>query len=1047
MEEVTMITKKKTIKTIVCCASACSALALTGLASLKLQQPNHEVFATGVESIPVSITNSNFNSTTNSNYPFNPSSYEAYIGNAKVNSSNEDLNITAGVINLTNEKYENKFSSAKRTSLDNYVLMIDSTKEEENKTLYHTANYGFRTSSSFSLDADSKYMFTVDVFTATDANIASIYLYDSEGKVFSSQTNIRSHNKWTTYTFFVSTNNMSSLSLKLGMYLEGAGIVLFDNISGQKLSESNYDFNKSILNSDKYVEVDKVNNIVDTYNINSQGELQNIDNLKADNKSKLIAYTELGKDSSKTVVNDSDGTFNSALLIENTKDSYVQYETIDDFFTFKQNSIYKLSINVKTKDLTGTANLKLVRTDIDEDDKDFETDFNENQNKTINITSNTVSSTNSVTNDYKTYSFLINTHPFKDVSYKLYIGLGQDIDNMAKGKMYVSQIEVSKIDYNTYNSATTGSGTEKIDFVSTYAYNNSKIRLNNGEFNAFKIADHINQMPATPVDWSVETGSGTQKHGVVNTLTFDEDLKHLNLSNLKNPNPNVNQNVLMMYNATADTLSYKSATKTLAANSYHKFEINVQTQNAPLKVALVTTKGETEFELCSKIVNTNYSSEYVTLYVHTPNQELNVALKLTLETESFGYAYVDDARFDYLLTATQLEQEFNNASNSTFTSVTDLANLMSANSTNNFASTTLFASENNASVTSGIITLKTAGLNEIIYEETDLNKFNSLNTNAVYGIRATDDVNYVTTSNIGFNLTSGDDKYYKITVYAYTQNLSSNDSSVDDKLLGASIKLSEFSESFTNIQSNNCWTPYTFYIQAKNTTTTYLELSLGSENSKTKGDVFFGNIIFDDSITAEEFNNAVSSDIVKVIKNETTPLPETTPETKNSKSSSISWIFLIPGLLTALAIIIAVVGIAIRKIKWKKPVKKSKGSYDRNKTVSIQYYTRKATTLREEKLRELKADLDKINNQRKTFEETYKQDLTKLREMKIKRANPSEIAKLEKELKKNQKLSANLGVTVNRITDEINYTKTDTYLNNLIKKLSRENNTDNKENN
>ena len=121
--------------------------------------------------------------------------------------------------------------------------------------------------------------------------------------------------------------------------------------------------------------------------------------------------------------------------------------------------------------------------------------------------------------------------------------------------------------------------------------------------------------------------------------------------------------------------------------------------------------------------------------------------------------------------------------------------------------------------------------------------------------------------------------------------------------------------------------------------------------------------------------------------------------------------------------------------------------YDRNKTVSVQYYTRKATTMREEKIRELNADLEKISSQRKTYEDEYKQNLTKLREMKIKRANPAEIAKLEKDMKKNQKLSASLGVTANKIANELEYAKTDAYLNSLIKKLQREpSQTENKDN-
>jgi len=165
---------------------------------------------------------------------------------------------------------------------------------------------------------------------------------------------------------------------------------------------------------------------------------------------------------------------------------------------------------------------------------------------------------------------------------------------------------------------------------------------------------------------------------------------------------------------------------------------------------------------------------------------------------------------------------------------------------------------------------------------------------------------------------------------------------------------------------------------------------------------------------------------------------EETTEKAQPKDSS-SWIFLIPSLLTSAAILIAVIGFAARKIKFKNPFKKkSKTSYDRNKTVSVQYYTRKATTMREQKVHELTQDLEKINAERKQFEEQYKHDLTKLREMKIKRANANEIAKLEKELKKNQKLSSSLGVTANKIADELKYAQTDMYLNSLVKKLARE---------
>ena len=1036
-----MITKKKTIKSILGCTTACSALLMTGVGALALNQSNNTAYAAKVDSIPVSITNSNFNSNTSSSYPYSPSSYAAYNHGVKVESGdNNEANVKAGVINLSNEKYETRFSLAKRSSLDDYVLMIDSTDEDDTGSM-HVVNYGYQTTSNFTLEANSKYMFTVDVFTATNANIANLYLFDNNGDVHSSINNINSYNNWTTYSFFVATNNIEGLELKLGMYLEGAGTVLFDNIAGYKLSDNEY--SNSINNSSggTFTETNHINNIENRFYVNNLGYLQDAESSATSNFTNV--EFELNNQTVLARASDSDGQNDYSVLVKNTEKSYSQYET-EDILSFEQNKIYKVSVSVKTKNLNGTATLQMIRTDIDEDDEDYDA---ENHNKTISITSNTVSSNDSVTNDYSTYSFLINSHPSKTLTYKLKFGLGTS-ENLTSGEMYLSEIEVSKIDYETYNSATTGSGTEKINFVDAYADNS--IMLNNGDFNAFKIADYTEPMPAAPIDWTVSTGKNTQYHGVVNTKTFIKDLGYLGLSNLRNPSSD-NNNVLMMYNETADKLSYTSKSKKLTAKTYHKFEIDVQTQNAPLTLSLVSTKDDSEITLTSKTVNTSNTWEKVTLYVFSGYQDIDVSLKLTLNTTSYGYAYADNATFDYLLTSTQLEGEFKSASESTFVHVADLSNI-TISTNEKFAKPELFTAPSVSGVQSGTITLNSNYLDEVIdYVETEpgfdsnLDIFNSIASNEtnknVLGIWTTEDVAYTMTSNVGFKITSGTDKYYKITVDVFTQNIGSNNSEANEDTLGAGIKLTGFDNPFTSLKSNNAWTTYTFYIQGESDTTTYLELSLGSEEAKTKGSVFFGNITFADDVTKAEFELAKESDVVNILKAEvkdTEDDSDNESSKKDNKISKVDLIYLIPSLLTALAILIAIVGFAVRKIKWKKPTKKSKTAYDRNKTVSVQYYSRKATTLREEKVRELTADLNKINEERKQYEDVYKQDLTRLREMKIKRANPADIAKLEKDLKKNQKMSSSLGMTANRISDELEYVKTSAYLNSLIKKLMRE---------
>ncbi len=1030
-----MNTKKKTIKSILGCTTACSAIVLSGVGIMNLNNTNYNVEATGVDSIAVSISNSNFNSNTSSSYPFKPNNFTT-----TANSADSKANVTAGVVNLASEKYETRFALAKRNSLDNYVLMIDSSKEDDKGNVtYHTVEYGYQTSSATTLEANSKYMITVDVFTAVNSGVASLRLYDSNGDVYSSINNINSYNTWTPYSFFISTNNYENIDLKLGLYLDGAGTVLFDNISCLKLSNQGYDLHKNTSPNGTFEEKNEVDNVITTFKVNNNDVLTNGSITSALNP---VDYDLVNSSLSYPTENSNE----KAIKIVNSEKTFAQYET-DSIFTFAPNRVYKVSVDVKTKNMNGTASLQLIRTDLDEEDENYD----ETKNKTIKITSNSYSSAGSVTNDYKTYSFYVRSHPTQTLTFKLQFGLGL-LDALTSGEMYLNKVEVSKINYSTFNSATTDS--EKIDFVDAYLNNDNM--LDNADFNAIEIEDYSTPIPAKPVSWTVETGNNAQKYGVVNTATLTSYLNDEDFSNLSNPLPSQNNNVLMMYNSTADTLSYKSSAKSLTSNSYHKFDIDVQTQNAPLKLSLVTTKDEKEVVLLEKVVNTNFSWEKVSLYIHTGNQTLSVSLKLTLETEGYGYAYVDNARLDWKsnpempATSEQIKEEFESIKNSTLVSSVDLANLLSSNSNENFATPNLFSTPSMNGVQSGTVTFNSSTLDEVIdYEnvsgETNLTLFNSIAGTEIdkkaLAIWTTDYVNYSLTSNIGFSLTKGSDsasaKYYKISVDVFTQNLQSE----SEKGFGAGIKLSGFDNSFTNIESNNQWTTYTFYVKPNADTTTYLQLSLGAENALTKGSVFFTNIKFDDAITAEEYSAVKETNIIKILKVEEAKKDDSNTETnKNSNNSSnSSWIFLIPGLLTAAAILIALVGILARKVKWKNLFKKkTKTAYDRNKTVSVQYYSRKATTMREEKIRELSADLEKINTERKQFEDQYKLDLTKLREMKIKRANANDVAKLEKDMKKNQKLSSSLGLTANRISEELEYIKTEAYLNALIRKLSRE---------
>ena len=391
------------------------------------------------------------------------------------------------------------------------------------------------------------------------------------------------------------------------------------------------------------------------------------------------------------------------------------------------------------------------------------------------------------------------------------------------------------------------------------------------------------------------------------------------------------------------------------------------------------------------------------------------------------------------------ENKFNQVDGtSTYVSKVDLSN---------FNTNLNFFNYSNSAVTKIINLGNTDDLQNFATEE-NIESFTSRGEIDVIAIRADSYENYSLTSKLGYDLdySATTKNYYKVSAYVFTRKLETNNTEAED--FGVSFKLNGYDASFTNIQSDNVWTELTFFIAPTAKKTIYFEFGLGDENTLTKGDLFIANLSVEnvtEQYTEEEFNAIAEEDTVKVIKTDKTDDTDkeesTEEETEKEPVDLATILYWAAGSITAIALIIAIVGIAIRKIKFKKPVKKSKNEYDRNKTVSKQLYMRKATTERENKLRELNADLEKLVAERTKFEEDYKKDLSKLRELKIKRANANEIAKFEREMKKNQKLSASLGVTINRVQTEIEYAKTDAYLNALMRKLAREAQTNSSSNN
>ncbi len=1011
----------KTLKNTLCYILAFLLASLGCLTLLNFFRPSltaHAGSSSGMKEIDIS--NGNFNEGIRSSYPYSPNNFNDYIYNTEV-SGDADPNVSSGIVkldDLDDEDFASRLSGISRTgALDQYVLMIDSYDYDLESA--YTTNFGYRTASNIHLDAGKNYMISVDAYTLNNSNIASMYLYNGD-EVFAQFKNVKSYNTWTSYYFYVQTNDNEALDLKLGLYLEGAGTVLYDNVACYELNTSMFNtFTSTIGNNENVVNL--VDNVAYSYNVNNSNQFVNtLDNT---NRVSLRSIDSvIGKNGAEYTTigfsTEHDGARNSNILINNIKETYIKYATEDDFLTFEQSRLYKVTIRVKAENLSGKASLNLVQTGV-------ETDKATN-GKAITISSDTSSDLN---NDYQDYSFYINSHPTESSNYRLEIALGES-ETLTSGKLYISNVTVTYAKYEQYSSAS-----NKIDLTTKSVYSDSPVMMDNGSFDGIKINDYNNIYPATPIDWTVSTGSNKQYYGVVNS---DSDI--FTTLGIKSPlSANENENLLLMYNTTNDTLSYTSESKSITADSYHKFQISTKTINSSIKVSLVATKDNKEIILSTKTISSP-SWQELTLFLHAGHEDLDVSLRVELiTTAGAGYAYIDNAKFDFPETSKTIQQQYESASDADFVKLTDLSNPLATDSTTPWSGTPYFTGNGDGDVDFGIIPLTkmNSTLTQTVIGAEDIENFSRITTN-VLGLKVNDGY-YTISSDLGYALKSEDGTFYKISVSVFTKNITVDNLEEDEKLSAVTISLTNFEDNFTEITTEGKWTTYTFYIDPTTATTTYLNMSLGNSEQYCSGTVFFGDIVFEkiDQDTYDQF--AVANDTTKVLETVTEPKDdEEDTETNDSNVDNSNWIYYIPSILFAVAIVIAIVGVMVRKIKWKKPTKKSKNAYDRHNTVSKQVLMRRATTLRENKLAELNKDLTTLSTERAKFEIEYKQDITKLREMKIKRASASEISKLEKEIKRAQKQSASIGVTINNIEAEIEYTKSDAYINSLMKKIERE---------
>ncbi len=994
----------------------------------------------------ITISNDSFDTSTSSSYPFAPSSYTELRQNS---------NILSGVINISDSVWQNRavsdydltIKNPKSYGNDNYILMINSQ---------NTSNYMGYQSSSISLSASGHYKISVAVWS--DSPSASVYLYDTtDSKIISRIENINTQSNWSLYTFYISTSNEDSLNVALQLYLGGSnsnlakGIVFFDELSAYQITSSAiYSAVGNNYEGANYRYINLVDNVIKNYKFqNSSDRIFSVaSNSDIDNNTTLYNYMDMTNSTitigDKTIA--SVGTDNcydntTSLAVINKTLGYSSFDSTK--FTLEPNRIYKYSIMVKVTDYV-SGNLTL---NLKSDDEAIET-------KTLTISSKT---TNLSRNNYVEYSFYVKTDPLesKEIYFNLTIGTKE-----AKSLLnaYFTNFTISAVNNTTFTANKDNDTTAVIDLTTDYTTDNY---FANAGFNLMEPQSTVEvSYPYAPTSWTHSGNETNTVFGVVHSDYFDS--LNETYATIYNPGAideytsiqNEKNNVLVMHNITQTYQSYTSSSITLDANSYYVFSIYVQTSALAngVKVEIVDD-DDNVLAVISNIIATDWKN--IKIYLHTSHATIDAKMKISLGSENLttsGTAYFDNAIYN----SPSAPTSFDGVVEDNYTKIFDLDDMFATTTNNiNFNNSLYLKGESvkgSSNVGSGIVDLTKENNSNIVGEIPQIE-----GETKVLVITSNSDVYYTYTTNQAFKFEA--DAYYIIKIKVHTVNLSSQ----TDKPYGATLSITNFENSLQAIKSDDGWTTYTMYIHSTEELSGNLVFALGNNDGTTTGTVMFSNPVIekldseaeDYETKLEEFNSQVeifnnTSD--KSTLNFTVPAPiedeeneETADETNNG--FEFNWLYF-TSIVTVLAILIAIVGVVLRRVDIKLPKRKVSSDKSNKIANARQLYAYDANIERNKELKELKEKLTNLENKRLETENEYKSNISKIRELKMSR-NVEKIKQAEELTKTNKSINRKinrLGKQISSIKNDINIVSSDEYIQEIEQEMYKKRKNDNSKN-
>lgn len=991
---------KKLNKTIACTSLATGLIAgaFTGYAFL----PKHTT-AIYAES---SYTWEDVSSSLCSNYNFassgsdkiwSPSNFTA-IDPTNIGSNSDQLK--AGVIDCTATNIDDYNKTYGLSEQEMNHTIISSTSEDAGITHHLMINgmnndtkYGYKTP-EFTLEANSYY--EISVLAKVSSNNGGFGTIVLDGLSNSHQANsIRITNtSWDTYSFYVSTGaNLAekvNLQLWLGSETEtSTDAVFYNKINMKRYSQNAFESEpgkdvalKSLsIDLEKYDEIALFDNqdfstsittgwtpILSEENVTTS-TICDVFSVKDDYPTHL---SDLGITKPYTINN----TGNSTALLMYNKDACSQgIESAP--FRVERDSVYRLSVWAKSDcGSTNGATIKLVEQNSTEGEPTVAT-----QNVATSITKN------ASFNDWTQYNFYIKGNPFHNSILKLQLLLGTS-ETPTNGYVWFDEVSMQKVTYSEYNAPLGTNVQVNLDKSATTT-------ILNGEFTSVNNDTTSNVGALTPANWTLSSSDEDfdTDHSISGVISTRSDLfnatqtelsKKNNYTPITNPGltpeetasniSNTKNKVLLLGNGNKKTTqTYTSDEFTLEGNTYYRISFLVQTQGvAPSSNSGVTLKLKTSDKTIYQYsgIASESSWDSYAVYLTTDTDATTCSIELTLDNTT-GYAFFDKVLLEKFENEENSKLDYDSNRYEHQYQVTQTKNTFDNYVQNDYITDDHYQPFDWSLTVDNDPQLATV--------KAGVTKYNQENVLALSSNR---DVYATYKYNKSYSFQSGN--YYKLSITLRTdqmgqlEGLEEKDENGKVYPYGAYITLSNigtFKGIVTRDETGNAYRTYTYYIAPNASTTSELSISLGSEHALTYGDIYVQNINLEtlkDSTAFQNQTNNLDAKYNLVVNNiENNENQDNTPsETTPNNRSDLRLDLVIPTVLLALAILIAIIGTLLRRVKiHKKP--KVKTSYDRRKTVEVQLNKQERIELRQSIINDLKEEIASIDEETQATKQEY----------------------------------------------------------------------------